>query len=347
MIFEEQDYISINSILERVTEEEIIYKYLGTTPVERKKFNNPYRKDKSPSVSFKLKPNLLGTEWLITDFSGWCSGSIFNWVGKIYGISFKEALAKVYYEFNLNSVPPKYKIESKVPQETTLTSIEVIKQPFTKVDIDYWNQYHITEEVLNFYNVSSLKYAKIKKFFYYYNNYNPGYVYDFLEEDYKLYFPLDRTGYRFLGNIPKNTHKIQGFSQLTPVHILKDKTIVITKSLKDVMCFRTFNIESIAVNAESVLLPDFIMDFIIYSYDRIILNMDYDGAGIRLMNKFKNKYPKVFSIPQYNNILAFKKYSKGKNEIKDFADFCKFSSKDEVKIFLDSLQNKVHYINER
>jgi len=75
--------------------------------------------------------------------------------------------------------------------------------------------------------------------------------------------------------------------------------------------------------------------------------MDYDEAGIRLMNKFKKKYPKVFSIPQYNNILAFKKYSKEKNEIKDFADLCKFSSKDEIKMFLESLQNKVHYINER
>src|SRR5690606_19510532 len=99
MIFEEHDYISISSILARVTEEEIIYKYLGIYPIERKKFSNPYRKDRSPSVSFKLCSSLFGTEWLITDFSGWCSGSIFNWVAKIYSISFKEALSKVYYEF--------------------------------------------------------------------------------------------------------------------------------------------------------------------------------------------------------------------------------------------------------
>src|SRR5690606_16710989 len=102
-------------------------------------------KDRSPSVSFKLCSSLFGTEWLITDFSGWCSGSIFNWVAKIYSISFKEALSKVYYEFNLNTVLPKYKVKSEVTHEHITTPIEVIKQSFTKVDIDYWNQYHITE----------------------------------------------------------------------------------------------------------------------------------------------------------------------------------------------------------
>lgn len=296
-------------------QEEIFEKYLGTQILLNKKVLNPLRGDRYPTVSFKWFDGTL----LMNDQSGWFVGDCISLVAKkIYYCSYQDAIQAIYKDFNLHRYP-RTKQAFKVPENVS-NEIKVWKKPLEDMDLMWWESHKITPPTLDYYKVSGVRQLNIGKMWYYYNKYDPCYHYD-VQEKHKLYFPF-RKEWRFFSNIPKDSLIIQGYEQLPDSF----EYVVITKSMKDVMCMYEFGIPAISVNSESTMLPDSIIHDLKSRFDRIYINMDYDYAGITMMNKFRKK-------KDLTNLLFFKG-----TEVKDFADYCKINNKETIKSFIEQVK---------
>ncbi len=82
---------------------------------------------------------------------------------------------------------------------------------------------------------------------------------------------------------------IQGSEQVT----FEAKYLVVTKSLKDIMSFKTLgigNVETIAPDSENTVIAENIMKKYIHKYAKIILIFDNDEPGIEAAKTYKKRY---------------------------------------------------------
>jgi len=313
--------ITKDLLFSKVSQEEVFEKILGIQVVYNKKIINPLRKDLRPTVSFKW----FGDTLLMADYSGWFTGNCIQLVMKLNYCTYQEALKFIYDDFNLaiDRTPKDY---LKPAPESTL--FKVYTEPLNEIQLAWWNSFKITKDILDLYEVSKIREAHIKKYSYYYFDSDPGYHYTVRdlqgEPKSKLYFP-NRQEYRFFSNIPKDSWNIQGLFQLKTE---ATDYLVITKSLKDVMAMHRFEIPAIALNSESTMLYEPVLEYLSNRYNKIYINMDYDYAGIRMMNKYKKKgFPLLF-------------FDKTYSPVKDFADYCKLTDELTIKNFLNKIKNE-------
>ena len=82
---------------------------------------------------------------------------------------------------------------------------------------------------------------------------------------------------------------IQGMDQLK----YNSKYLLITSSLKDLMCFNKLginNIEVIAPDSENTMIGERAMSEFMRSYQKIIVLFDNDDPGIKAAERYKMKY---------------------------------------------------------
>lgn len=117
----------------------------------------------------------------------------------------------------------------------------------------------------------------------------------FEKEYFYGYFRVDGTLYKIY--MPKNQNKkfikiqnyVQGIDQLK----YDSKYLIITSSLKDLMCFKTLNInnvECIAPDSENTMIREAVISTLIPKYSKIIVLFDNDEPGIKAAQKYKEKY---------------------------------------------------------
>jgi hypothetical protein len=112
------------------------------------------------------------------------------------------------------------------------------------------------------------------------------YLYGYFRNDgslYKIYLPKTPDK-KFV----KVENYIQGVDQL----VGKDY-LVITSSLKDLMCFTRLSIknaESIAPDSENSMIAESIIIKLKAKYKKVIVLFDNDEAGIKAMLRYKEKY---------------------------------------------------------
>ena len=112
-------------------------------------------------------------------------------------------------------------------------------------------------------------------------------IYGYFKDDgtlYKIYQPKV-SDKKFI----KVKNYIQGSDQLK----YDKKYLVITSSLKDLMAFNRLKLtdaESIAPDSENTLIPDNMLNKIVTKYEKVFVLFDNDEAGIRSMEKYKEKY---------------------------------------------------------
>ncbi len=287
--------ITRNSLLKKISQEEI-FKYIGITPVLNGKIKNPLRHDKKVTVSFKW----LGDTLHMLDHSGWYKGDCIGLYAKLNNLTYRQAIESLYY---LPVANQSTRITDKPIKKKNL-AYNIILENLLYNDLEWWGSYKITPTTLSYYKVFRVRRCSIGNYTYYYNSKDPAYYYQIMDK-WKIYFPL-REEYRFLSNIEYTDKQIQGYEQLPST----GEILVITKSLKDVMCYYEFGIPAISVNSESTILPDYVIQDLMQRFKLIYINMDFDLTGVRLTNKFKRKY-------------QFKYFFFRDKTIKDFADFCK------------------------
>lgn len=319
MDFQIKPKLTKELILSKYSEEQIMEFYLKV-PVKKGLIRSPLREDKEPTCSFYR--NKSG-ELIFKDFATGQHLNIFGVVRTIFKCSYIEALKIIANDFNIIksiSTPRNIGKINKHPikiDDKEMSKIQITSQPFSVLELKWWKQYGITLDILNKFRVYSCKYlflnnnilSESKQHCPIYGYYGGTYQGN---ELWRCYFPK-RTSFRFITNWPSK--KIQGYAQLPKK---SGKLLVITKSMKDVMCLYSMGITAIAPNSETQFIPDSILVKLKSKYKYIVVLFDNDYTGISFMCKLKRKYSELLYtwIPkkyQAKDISDFyKKYGKNK-----------------------------------
>lgn len=308
-----QPIITLDYILSKVTEYDIYAKYIGNFKVGMI-YNSPLRKDKNPSfgIFYSKRANKL----LFKDHGTGESGDVIKFVSLYTGkTNYNDVLNDIVEQLNItSSTKLTYKTEYKPPENTI---IGVVRQDFTKADKEYWSQYNISLNTLKTFNVASIKYylcnGIVKGI---YKDDNPMYAYK-VYNNFKIYRPLADKYHKWRNNLTE--YDIQGYKQLPKTGDL----LIITKSLKDVMCFYEMGYNAISPASESTWLPDIVLEDLRKRFKRIILMFDRDVTGTKYLRKISLK-------TGLEPLLVNKKF-----KAKDISDAIKLNSFEKVKKWFD------------
>lgn len=312
-IKQQNDIITLDDILSKVTEYDIYSRYIGHFKIGLI-YNSPFRKDKNPSfgIFYSKKSGRL----LFKDHGTGECGDVIKFVSLYTGITnYNDILNRIVKDLNItNNTVLKASKEYKIPTETV---IGVVRQDWTNVDKQYWSQFGITIDTLKKFNVSSIKYylcnGIVKAI---YKNTNPMYAYK-VYNHFKIYRPLADKYTKWRNNLQE--YDIQGFQQLPK----KGDLLIITKSLKDVMCLYEMGYTAISPASESTFIPDKVLDMLKSNFKRILICFDRDIAGVKNMRKISLK-------TGLNGFLVHKKYKS-----KDISDAVKNNGFEEIKQWLN------------
>ena len=241
---------------------------------------------------------------MFKDFATSQCFDVFSVVQKLFECSYFEALRIIANDFgivrnkDLQKNPGKINKNPIKIEDKEASKIQVEIQDFSELELKWWAKYGITKNTLQKFDVYSCKhvflndqlFAKSQQhcpiFGYYGKKYHG-------MELWRCYFPK-RTLFRFITNWPSK--KIQGYDQLPK----KGKLLVITKSMKDVMCLYSCGIIACAPNSENLFIPDTMLEELKSRFESIVVFYDNDRPGLYNMAKIRRAHPELIyiSIPK-------------------------------------------------
>ena len=311
-ITKQDNPITLDYILSKVTEYDIYARYLGQFKVGFI-YNSPFRKDKNPS--FGIFRSRKTGKLLFKDHGNGECGDVIKFVELYTGITnYNDLLNQIVKDMRItNKTVLKSTKESDKSDETV---IGVVRQDWTEVDKQYWSQFGISLKTLKKYNVSSIKYylcdGVVKGV---YRDSSPMYAYKVYDR-FKIYRPLADKYTKWRNNL--TGYDIQGFEQLPN----KGELLIITKSLKDVMCLYEMGYNAISPSSESTFLTPDVIDALKLRFKRILLCFDRDIPGVKNMRKISLK-------TGLKCILVHKKW-----QAKDISDAVKKNGFETIKNWL-------------
>lgn len=285
--------------------------YIGKFSLSTKMLS-PLRKETSPSFNiFQTKSG----RYFWKDFGINKSGNAINLVEELFGLSYEGAKQKISSDLSgltcFIGLPnkPSINLKSKNP-----SVIKIKIKEFTYNDLNYWNQFGITKEILKRFEVFSISHYWIDDHIFEVSNKKLCFAYHF-NGKFKIYTPY--SDHKWFTNCESNI--IQGKSQLIDSDLL-----IITKSLKDIMTLYSLGFVAIAPQSESIVFDKSIIDRLYSKYDNIITLFDNDGCGVALAEKYERLGMKSIFIP--NESLC-----------KDISDYYKQYGKEKTKELLSKL----------
>ncbi len=311
--------ITLDYILSKVSEYDIYAHYLGQFKVGAI-YNSPFRKDKNPS--FGIYYSKRTKQLLFKDHGTGECGNIVKFVSLYTGLTnYNDILKDIVKQLNITTDTKLDSSKQYIPSSETV--IGIVRQKFTPTDINYWSQFNISEKTLKKFNVNSIKYylcnGIVKGI---YKEDNPMYAYK-VYNNFKIYRPLADKYTKWRNNLTE--YDIQGYAQLPS----KGDTLIITKSMKDVMCLYEMGIPAISPSSESTFIPNDILEGLKKRFKRIIILFDRDNAGVKYLRKMSLK-------TGLEGLLVHKKF-----KAKDISDAIKANSFEEVKEWLyDELKKR-------
>lgn len=304
--------ITLDYILSKVSEYDIYAHYLGQFKVGAI-YNSPFRKDKNPS--FGIYYSKRTKQLLFKDHGTGECGNIVKFVSLYTGLTnYNDILKDIVKQLNITTDTKLDSSKQYIPSSETV--IGIVRQKFTPTDINYWSQFNISEKTLKKFNVNSIKYylcnGIVKGI---YKEDNPMYAYK-VYNNFKIYRPLADKYTKWRNNLTE--YDIQGYAQLPS----KGDTLIITKSMKDIMCLYEMGIPAISPSSESTFIPNDILEGLKKRFKRIIILFDRDNAGVKYLRKMSLK-------TGLEGLLVHKKF-----KAKDISDAIKANSFEEIKEWL-------------
>lgn len=309
-----QEKLTQELLLKYNSEETYMEHYLGI-PVKKGLFKSPLRKDSTPTCAFFRDS---AGRLIFKDFRGDFYGNFVEVVKVKYNVSYSKALAIIANDFgirkNINIPINKSCIKEYTNSKLEKSEGSIIKvkvKDFTPEELDWWGKYGISLNTLKKFFVFSLELVYLNNEIFSFSSskkYQFGYYYPTKDKErqlWKIYYPFNKK-YRFITNYKKSI--IQG------IHNMPNggEYLVITKSLKDVMCLYELGVPAIAPNSENQFISDVLYDKLSIKFGKIFLFYDTDLAGIENMNKIRKLHPNI--IP----LFIPRKY-----KAKDISDFYK------------------------
>lgn len=255
-------------------------------------------------------------------------GDIFDFVQELYGLpDFKSACQKISSDFGLGLYPNE---NCHTAQQVFLTPGDrrikpradiqnIISQPkFTPEGKAYWDQYHITPEILTEYCVTQVRSLITNRAISTLKTLAFGYR---IGNKYKIYQPYEPE-FKFMNNYPSNY--VEGLFQLVK-RGSDNKLLIITKSTKDVMVLRLLGYDAISPKGENILIPADTIQKLKLQFKRIVMLFDNDKPGIKGVGKYAEHNFENIWIPS----------TEGTKDVSDF--IAKFGPQKTYELLLDLL----------
>ena len=292
-------------------------------------FRNPYRKDGSPSCKLYKKETADGDKYVMKDYgdSQWY-GDCFWLVAKISSLNlstdFMEVLRIIDKDLNLFILNDSGTVSHQMMQhvqapDAPKKSGSLVASPtyqlFMKSELEYWNRYGITLEVLNRYHVKSVCYCKFSRKdgtgFNIRGSYQfPAFAYLFNDGlGQKFYRPGAQVRFLYSGKLPHPY--VFGLEQL-PV---KGDVLYITGGEKDVMTLASHGFNGIAFNSETARIPVDILTPLSQRFRHIVFLYDSDDTGKR------ESALRVEELCDKFNVCSLTLPLSGSKKDKDVSDF--------------------------
>lgn len=305
-------------------------------------FFNPLYEDKKASCNIYF--DRKASTYKLKDFGNdEYSGDCFYFVSKLKGLNcnnasdFVEILKMINQDLSLGLLE---NVERSVPfiPEPPISAIpenkskpySFMEQKFTRNELEYWQQYGITTEMLKAYKVCSIKEFKSE------NNEGKSYsivssalepIFGYKSKRYiKLYRPFSKMRFLYGGDIGEKY--CFGLEQLPA----KGDTVFITGGEKDVLSLASHSFHAICFNSETVSVPTEIIHKLTFRFKHIVLLYDMDKTGL----ESSAKHEKQLSGHGIKRLLL---PLPGTKEEKDISDYFRLGNIREsfLKLFLDLL----------
>ena len=244
--------------------------------------------DKVPSMFIYV--DAASNRYKFKDFSSGFQGKAINLVECLFNINFNQARNKIVSDYENYLKDNTYTPVQEFVVHDKYKVVDYEIRHWTTQDQKYWSEYSIGSKLLEYYNVAPLKYftmerteidGKLSTIIF-----DKNYTYGYFKKDgtlYKIYSPK---------NLEKKFIKVQNYTQ--GVDQLTGKPfLVITSSLKDLMCFRRLgikNIDCIAPDSENSMISELMIEKIKKKYHKTVVLFDNDTPGIEAAKKYKEKY---------------------------------------------------------
>jgi hypothetical protein len=246
-------------------------------------------KDKVPSMFVYF--DTTSSTYKFKDFSSGNQGNCWNLVQHLYNLSFGEAAAKIIndYQVYIKNNTVSERRELVIHDKFKVVDYEM--RHWNTLDQQYWMMFKIGSGLLDRYNVVPLEFFTMEKeeidstmtsF-----TFKRPYMYGYFRNDgslYKIYMPK---------NTDKKFIKVENYIQGTEQLKYDCKYLIITSSLKDLMCFNKLginNVEAIAPDSENTMIGEKAIGEFQQYYQKIIVLFDNDEPGIKAAERYKVKY---------------------------------------------------------
>lgn len=275
--------MSLRDLLDKLDDYAIYSYYIGPFKPCRI-MNSPLRNDdKMPS--FAIFPTRDGS-LLFKDHGTGISGNALTFLKLYTGIKTRGELEKELLKIIRNKNPNnEVRRNTYIISGSGVTEIGVVRQKFTEVDKRYWKQFHISLDTLKRFNVFSIKYFLCNRVVKgTYKEDSPMYAYKVYDK-FKIYRPLASKYTKWRTNLT-NRH-VQGLAELPQEG---GNLLIITKSLKDVMCLYEMGFNAIAASSETTFIPDDILESLKSKWKHIVILYDRDKTGIKKARDYSRQY---------------------------------------------------------
>ena len=314
--------MSLKDLLEKLDDYSIYSYYIGSFKIG-KIMNSPLRTDdKMPSFAIFRGTN---GDLLFKDHGIGISGNALKFVKLIKGIDSRDELERELLRIVRKMNPGQIVLSQNEKRSTGSyeADIGIVRQPFTKTDKEYWKQFHISLDTLKKFNVFSIKYFLCNRVVRgTYKETSPMYAYKVYDK-FKIYRPLASKYTKWRTNL--TSRHVQGLAEL-PME--GGNLLIITKSLKDVMCLYEMGFNAISASSETTFIPDDILNSLKSKWKHIVILYDRDKTGMLKAREYSKQY-------NLDAIFVNKKYKS-----KDISDAVKANGFSEIKDWLEMTLNR-------
>jgi hypothetical protein len=246
-------------------------------------------KDKVPSMFVYF--DTTSSAYKFKDFSSGNQGNCWNLVQHLYNLSFGEAAAKIINDYQVYTKNNTVSEKRELVIHDKFKVVDYEMRHWNTLDQQYWMMFKISSGQLDRYNVVPLEFFTMEKeeidstmtsF-----TFKRPYMYGYFRNDgslYKIYMPK---------NTDKKFIKVENYIQGTEQLKYDCKYLIITSSLKDLMCFNKLgisNVEAIAPDSENTMIGEKSIGELKLKYHKIIVLFDNDEPGIKAAERYKIKY---------------------------------------------------------
>tara|TARA_R100000353_G_scaffold131553_2_gene93345 strand:- start:807 stop:1832 length:1026 start_codon:yes stop_codon:yes gene_type:complete len=324
------EYLSKENLLSKVSEYQIFKYFCRNFKELNTKFRSDLREDKSPTVSIAL----IGQSLRYKDF-GYPDHSFncIDYVAYKYNTDFYGALIHIDSCFGLG-LHTGVRVKGLVPQvaepvlkEKKRSEIQVRVRDWDYRDAAYWKQFGISKKLLRIFDVQPITHYWINEQRFSCNSISYRYRFDC---GYKIYRPLE-SDFKWSSNVGMEC--LQGYRQLPE----RGETLVLTSSLKDIMCLAVLDYPSIALQSEMLVPGQSTIEEAQARFKEVIVLYDNDFDNPR--NPGQTMAVKICEKYGLDNIVIPSYYRS-----KDISDLIKDHGLQEAKHVIERQENRRSYI---